>query len=257
MPRRPRRQPVGTPLHVIARAHHGRPVFGTAESKQYLLELLCDVTERWPWDVLNWVVMTNHVHLLVQLHEQTLSDAMKRLLGLHAQRWNWSNEERGHVFMGRFRSIVVDDASYLATVSRYIDLNPVRAGLCRHPADYMWSGYAGNAGLRRPEVFHHAGLGRRAISSHDDVETSRARYRRFVCMKIPAWARKGHEFEERPPLVDILRPGCFESWAEAIDLWWYTAAEIAEAYGVTDRTVRAWLKDGKAPRRLVLPSRLP
>ena len=257
MPRKARRQPIGVPLHLIARGHHGRPIFRSAESKQHLLDLLTDVAERYRWDVMNWVVMTNHLHLLVQLHEPTLSVGMKRLLGLRAQRWNWSNEERGHVFMGRYRSIEIDNGGYLATVSRYIDLNPVRAGLCRHPSDYIWSGYAGNAGIRLPEAFHHAGLGCRAVSSHVDVSTARARYRRFVCMKVPAWARQGHEFEERPALVDILRPGRVDSWAEATGLWWYTAHEIAEAYGVTDRTVRQWVKDGKPPRPLLTPSRLP
>lgn len=232
---------------MIARGYQGRPIYQEAESKQHLLKLLIDVTERYRWDVLDWVVMTNHIHLVIKLHEPTLADGMKRLTGLHAQRWNWVQAERGHVYMGRYRSIEVTDEWYLASVVRYIDLNPVRAGLCAHPASYIWSGYAANAGLREPEVFHHAGLGRCAISDDQDVTIARARYRRFVCEKIPTWARQGHEFEERPPLIDILRPGHFESWAEAIELWWYSAAEIAEVYNVTDRTVRRWLKEGKPP----------
>ncbi len=247
MPRQPRRQPIGVPLHVIARGFQGRPIYAEADSKQHLLDLLVEISDRFRWDVLDWVVMTNHIHLVVQLHEPTLSDGMKRLTGLHAQRWNWAQAERGHVYMGRYRSIEIKDDAYLATVVRYIDLNPVRAGLCEHPAHYIWSGYAANAGLRDPEAFHHAGLGRCAISTHEDVATARARYRRFVCKKIPDWARKGHEFEERPPLIDILIPGRFESWSEATDLWWYTAVEIAALYHVTDRTVRMWLKEGKPP----------
>ena len=255
---RPRReQPIGVPIHVISRGVKGSPIFRKAQSKQYLLALLDDIVERYSWTVLDWVVMTNHFHLVVELEAPTLSDGMERLVGMHARRWNWSEAERGHVYMGRYRSIIVDSAAYLASLVRYVDLNPVRAGLCSHPADYLWSGYAGNAGLRPPESFHHAGLGRRAVSRNDDVETARARYRRFVTVKFPTWARAGHEFEERPPLVDILRPGRVESWSEATDLWWYTTGDIARFYGVSVQSVRDWLKYGKPPKPFPLYRRLP
>lgn len=257
MPRKLRSQPVGTPLHVIARGVKGRPIFEAAESKQHLLELLTEVAEHFRWHVLDWVVMTNHVHLVIQLQAPTLSDGMKRLTGLHAQRWNWREAERGHVYMGRFRSIVLDSDRYLANVVRYIDLNPVRAGLCAHPSEYIWSGYAGNAGLRPPEAFHHAGLGRRAISRHEDLQTARSRYRRFVCMKIPAWAGKGHELEDRPGLGDILVPGRVSSWSDAMDLWWYSTSDIAQFYGVTDRAVRKWIAEQRPPRAWQPPLRLP
>jgi len=250
VPRRHRRQPLHVPLHVIARGVGGRPIFEHAESKQQLLSLLTDVVESFNWTILDWVVMTNHFHLVVDLSEPNLSDGMKRLVGLHAQRWNWRHDERGHVYMGRFRSIAINHSAYLRNVMRYIDLNPVRAGLCSHPAEYVWSGYAGNAGLRRPEAFHHAGFGRLAVSSHEDVETSRLRYRRFVCAKLARWARQGHEFEERPPLVDIIRPGDPSSWTEATDLWWYTAADVARAYGVSDTAARRWMRDGVPPKPL-------
>lgn len=255
MPRRPRTQPIGIPLHVIARGVKGHPIYRSAESKQHLLQLLADVAARFSWDVLDWVVMTNHLHLVVQLREPTLAAGMHRLAGLHAQKRNWREDTRGHVYMGRYRSIEITNERYLATVVRYVDLNPVRAGLCRHPADYVWSGYAANAGLRPAEPFHHAGLGRRAISSHDDVGTSRARYRRFVCEKIEDWARKGHEAEERPGLADILVPGRVDSWSEATELWGYKTGDIARFYGVTDRAVRRWIADGRPPRPWLSPIR--
>lgn len=255
---RPRRkQPLGIPIHVIARGVKGNPIFRESESKQHLIQNLCDVVDRFQWTILDWVVMTNHVHLVVQLEEPTLSDGMERLIGLHAKRWNWRASERGHVYMGRYRSIIVDSGEYLAALTRYVDLNPVRAGLCAHPADYVWSGYAGNAGIRVPEPFHHAGLGRRAISRHEDLDTARARYRRFVTMKIPAWARAGHEFEERPPLIDILRPGDASSWGEAMELWWYTTGDIARFYGVSLQAVRNWIREDRPPRRFPKGGRLP
>jgi REP element-mobilizing transposase RayT len=250
MARKLRRQPLHRPLHVIARGVKGHPIFEHAESKQRLLAVLEEVSNRFEWTVLNWVIMTNHFHLILELCEPTLSDGMKHLAGVHAQWWNWMNCERGHVYMGRYRSIEIDNSSYLRNVTRYIDLNPVRAGLCAHPSDYMWSGYAGNAGLRAPESFHHAGRGRRSIADLDDVDTSRLRYRRFVCAKIPRWARRGHEFEERLPLIDIIRPGDVSSWAEATGLWWYTAVDIAQVYGVSDTAVRNWIRNGVPPKRL-------
>ncbi len=232
---------------MIARGYHGQPVYGTSESKQHLLTLLTEVTDVYAWQVLDWALMTNHLHLVLRLREPTLSVGMQRLIGLHAQKWNYREQARGHVYQGRFRSISVTVEQHLRTLVRYVDLNPVRAGLCKHPSDWPWSGYAANAGLRKPEAFHSPDLGRNVISAEPDQATAEARYRRFVCELVPSWARRGHEFEERLPLIDVLVPGQIETWSEAYDLWGYTARDVAALYGVTVRTVQNWLATGKAP----------
>ena len=234
---------------MIARGYQGRPIYAESESKHRLLALLADVVERHGWLVFDWVIMTNHIHLVVELQEPNLSVGMKRLIGLHAQWWNWHEAERGHVYMGRFRSIEVGRGAYLASVSRYIDLNPVRAGMCDEPSRYPWSGYAANAGLRLAEPFHRPDLGRTAIAIAADTETACREYRRFVALKARAWAGRGHQFEERPSLDDVLSARTADALREAKDVWWYSTSTIAEHLGVSDRTVREWVRTGRIPVR--------
>lgn len=253
MPRSPRSQPLHTPLHVIARGYFGQPVYESAESKQRLLTLLSDVVTEHDWHVLNWTVMTNHVHLVIKLTEHNLSTGMKTLIGDHAKWWNARQQSRGHVYMGRYRSIVVNDDEHICSLMRYVDLNAARAGLCAHPADWQWSGYAANAGLRAPESFHLPAEGREYVTSARDESEAHARYRRYVCAKLPDWARRGHELEERPPLVAVLIPGRCETWTEAFELWRYTTGDVAAVYGVTTQTVRDWLKADLPPRPFPLP----
>ena len=253
MPRSPRSQPLNTPLHVITRGYFGQPVYDSAESKQRLLTLLTEAVTEHHWCVLNWTIMTNHAHLVLSLTDTNLSAGMEWLIGDHAKWWNARYQSRGHVYMGRYRSIVVNDADHTRSLMRYVDLNAARAGLCTHPTDWQWSGYAANAGLRAPEPFHNSEEGRRFVTAERDENEAHARYRRYVCAKLPAWARQGHELEERPPLVDVLIPGRLETWTEAFELWRYTTGDVAAIYGVTTQTVRDWLNAGIPPRPFPLP----
>ena len=248
MSRRPRQQPIGVPIHVIARGFFGQPVYGTTESKQHLLTILSNVSHDHEWCVLNWTVMTNHLHLVLSLTTPTLSIGMKQLIGDHAKWWNRRSQSTGHVYMGRFKSIPVEDDRHLRLLMRYVDLNPFRAGLVTHPRFWLWGGYSANALLRNPEPFHDAIRGRSVISSAPDAQEASSRYRRFVCDKVPQWARAGHEAEERPPLADILIPGRAETWSDACELWKYTTGDVARFYGVTPAAVRLWIAERRPPK---------
>ena len=241
MPRRLRSQPTGLIIHVIGRGCRGMPVFGDLTSRSHFLYLLGDAVERFDWQILNWVLMTNHHHLVVQLREPNLAEGMGRIHGLYAQRWNEREKSIGHVWMSRYKSIPILKEGYAETLMRYVDLNPVRAGICKHPAAWEWGGYAANVGLRAPLPFHDAKAGRRVISAGADS------YRDFVCDKIPEWAGCGHVDDERPQLREIIVPGDSESLDEAMTLWGYSALEIADIYGVTAPTVRNWRAKGAGP----------
>jgi len=90
--------------------------------------------------------MENHYHLLMRTPEPTLREGMQRLNGSYAQGFNARHRLVGHVFGGRYTSVAVTDDSHLRELIRYISLNPVRAGACRHPGDWFWSSYSALVG---------------------------------------------------------------------------------------------------------------
>lgn len=97
--------------------------------------------------------MPNHYHLVVETPEPDLSIGMQWLNGAYAQAFNHRHSVDGHLFQGRFYSAPVEGDWHLLELSRYLALNPVDAGLCSHPGDWIWSSYAAVAGHVRPVRF--------------------------------------------------------------------------------------------------------
>ena len=85
--------------------------------------------------------MNNHYHLLVETHRPTLARGMRDINGVYAQAFNRRHDRVGHLFQGRYVALLVQKQSYLLELSRYIALNPVRAGLCARPEEWLWSSY--------------------------------------------------------------------------------------------------------------------
>ena len=101
--------------------------------------MLNHVLERYRWLLYAYCLLGNHYHLVVETPLANISIGMRQLNGLYARRFNRRYELEGHVFQSRFRSILVENDSYLLEVCRYVVLNPVRAGVCDHPGDWPWS----------------------------------------------------------------------------------------------------------------------
>jgi hypothetical protein len=97
--------------------------------------------------------MDNHYHLLIETLEPNLARAMRALNGDHAKRFNRAHRRVGHLFGRRYKAILVDRESYLLELSRYIHLNPVRAGLVERAGRYRWSSAQAYIGRRRPPAF--------------------------------------------------------------------------------------------------------
>jgi REP element-mobilizing transposase RayT len=146
MARRRRLDAPGLVSHVTARGVDGCPIFRSAADRRAYLALLEDTVERSGWLVYAYCLMGNHVHLLVETTWPTLSRGLQRLNGIHAQRFNRRHARSGHLFQGRFGSEPVERDAHLLSTARYVVLNPVRAGLCRKPADWPWSSYRATAG---------------------------------------------------------------------------------------------------------------
>jgi putative transposase len=97
--------------------------------------------------------MTNHFHLVIETPRANLPNGMRQLNGLYAGRFNRRYDRCGHVFQARYRSILVEKETHLVSACRYVDLNPVRAGLVTDPADYPWSSHRATAGLASAPSF--------------------------------------------------------------------------------------------------------
>jgi putative transposase len=140
------------PVHVIQRGNDRQRVFRDDRDRQLFRTLLIEASLQCRCAVHAYVLMTNHVHLLVTADDADgISRLMQRMGRCYVRAFNQRHQRTGTLWEGRFRSSVVDSARYLLACSRYIDLNPVRAGLCDDPAQYRWSSH-GNLAYGRPDA---------------------------------------------------------------------------------------------------------
>jgi REP element-mobilizing transposase RayT len=146
VPRPPRIQPAGSVFHLTARGNRRQDVFLDDDDRRWFLRLFEAAVTRYRWKCHAYCLMGNHVHLLVELTEENLSEGMQWLLGRYAQDFNWRHGFDGHLFQGRFKSQTVDTTWHLLELARYIVNNPVRARLCRKAADWPWSSYRASVG---------------------------------------------------------------------------------------------------------------
>ena len=133
MPRKPRIEYAGAVYHVMSRGVKGMPIRLAESDWELFVETLGQACERTGWRVHAAVQMVNHTHLLLETPESNLVDGMKWFQGAYAQRFNARHQQRGQVFQGRYKALIIDPESdgYFETVSTYIHLNPVRAGILK------------------------------------------------------------------------------------------------------------------------------
>ena len=146
MPRGPRIRLPEIPIHVIQRGINRENCFFTETDRLVYLSLLEHLSKHFECSIHAYVLMTNHVHLLATpKHETSVSLLMKNLGQQYVQYVNRKLGRSGALWEGRYRSSFVASDRYLFICHRYIELNPVRAKLVRHPADYLWSSFRANA----------------------------------------------------------------------------------------------------------------
>jgi len=204
--------------HVTARGNAGREIFLENGDKWLLLSILADLVKRYNWICHGYCLMDNHYHLLIETPDGNLSAGMRQLNGIYTQKFNRKHGKTGHVFQGRFKSIMVDKDSYLLELCRYIVLNPVRAGMAQHPKDYPWSSYCATAGLEKKLGF----LSTDWILAQfgNDRKQVQQEYRRFVLAGLSAespWKKlTGQCLLGKEPFLEKLLPflqkktGCTE-----------------------------------------------
>lgn len=131
----------GALYHVTARGDRLANIFRDDTDRFIWIEALANVCERYNFIIHAFCQMTNHYHLLVETVDGGLSRGMRQLNGIYSQRFNRRHELVGHVLQGRYHAILVQKEEHLLELSRYLVLNPVRAGMVRSPVDWPWSSY--------------------------------------------------------------------------------------------------------------------
>lgn len=131
----------GAFYHITARGNAKQEIFLDDKDFKKFLQLLGREIDQQHWNCYAYCLMKNHYHLLIETPEPNLVKGMTRLNGTYTQYFNNRHDRVGHLFQGRYKSIVVEKENYLLELCRYIVLNPVRAKLVKDPADWEWSSY--------------------------------------------------------------------------------------------------------------------
>ncbi len=146
MARKPRFLLPGVPQHVVQRGNNREPCFFSDADRRCYLEMLHEAASRNDATVHAYVLMTNHVHLLITPgHEFSIMHTMQDLGRKYVAYVNRTYDRSGTLWEGRYKASLVDSESYLLTCMRYIETNPVRAGMVSSPCNYSWSSFLFNA----------------------------------------------------------------------------------------------------------------
>lgn len=171
----------GALYHVTARGDNKCRIFFNDKDRNKFLSIYSEIFARLQWITYAWCLMGNHFHLVVETPEPNLSEGMRVLNGTYTQYVNRAYGRTGHLFQGRFHSILVDRNPYLLEVIRYVVLNPVRAGLASSPRDWPWSSYRATAGLEAPPEWLNSGFTLDAVSERAGTqEEKRASFAVYV-----------------------------------------------------------------------------
>ena len=164
--------------HITRRGNARKRIFFIDADREAFLDILGQVVDRYGWICHAYCLMTNHYHLLVETPNANLSRGMRYLNGVYTQWVNRHMKRPGHVFQGRFKSILVEKESHLLEVARYVVLNPVRAKMVRSPRDWKWSSYRATARQIESPSFLTV---RWVLGQFDkDLKKASQQYRRFV-----------------------------------------------------------------------------
>lgn len=173
----------GAFYHVINRGNSGESIVASERDSVKFLEYLGKTVERFSIVIHTYCLMSNHYHLLIETPYPNLSLAIQWLSVSYATYFNRKHRRSGHLFQGRFKSILVDADEYLTSLSRYIHLNPVRAKMATKPENYRWSSYPAFIGkteapmwLETERLLSNFGTKKRVASQnykafHDEIES--------------------------------------------------------------------------------------
>ena len=272
----------GGVYHITSRGNARQRIFRDGADYRSFFSLLGDVAGDCDWRCYAYCLMPNHYHLVLTTPTGALSRGMRHLNGVHAQRFHCRHGTVGHVFQGRFKSIIVDRDAYLLEVCRYVMLNPVRAGLAKTCGAWRWSSYpatvgsgpkpsflasecllerfSGSPAKARAAFIEFVEGGIKARSPLDEVRRSMflgsdafvAGFRDRIAPRSDDRAfPRAQRLAGRPPLQEILtetenRILRGQQILQARDRWGYRFAEVAEHLRLHRNTVAALARKAAA-----------
>jgi len=168
----------GALYHITSRGDGRENIYLTDNDHEVFLSILSEVFNKFNWHFHAYCLMSNHYHLLIETPRANLSKGMQFLNGVYTQRFNRIHNRVGHVFQGRFKSILVEKESYLLELARYIVLNPVRAQMVISADEWPWSSYLATSGQVVPPHWLNIDW---LLSVFDDCkQNSIIKYQKFV-----------------------------------------------------------------------------
>lgn len=180
----------GAVYHVTSRGDRGEPIYRDDDDRAAHLDIIAQAMDRLDAQVLAYCLMGNHFHLVLHTRQPNLARSMRQLNGVYTQAFNRFHGLVGHLFQGRFKAILVDRDSYLVALCRYVERNPVAAGLVAMPGDWAWSSCRAHLGLAEALAWLDVAgvdrylLQREAITAGDRAEAAR-RYAALVGTAAP------------------------------------------------------------------------
>jgi len=146
MPRKPRFNLPGLPQHIIQRGNNREPCFYSRQDYHQYLDDLIESAAKYDCRIHAYVLMANHIHLLVTpMSDDGVAKMMQAIGRRYVYYFNKTHLRSGTLWEGRYNSSLIDSAQYLLACMRYIEMNPVRANVVEHPQQYSWSSYAANS----------------------------------------------------------------------------------------------------------------
>jgi REP element-mobilizing transposase RayT len=164
----------GALYHVLSRGNERREIFVDDDDRRMFIDTLGEMAERFELDIAAYALMGNHYHLLLRTRRGNLSRSMQWFGVTYTNRFNSLNSHSGHLFQGRFKSMIVQNDAYLLRLSYYIHRNPVRAGIVERLAEYRWSSYANYAYGKKGPVWLNTEL---LLSQFINVDDPHRAYR--------------------------------------------------------------------------------
>jgi putative transposase len=196
----------GAFYHITSRGNQKQPVFLSPWDKARFLDQIKEVHEKYDFRIHAYCLMENHYHLMLETRQPNLSRGMHFLNTAYSVYFNNRHKRVGHLFQGRFKGILIEAETYAQELSRYIHLNPVRAGISRSPESYPWSSFREYLGKRKPPAW----LETQIVLSFfgKDPEISRRDYMAYVIAPLPK-PRPGPLPEENGSISGVLGSPAF------------------------------------------------
>lgn len=143
----------GAIYHITSRGNARENIYVNNADRKKFLSILGDTVDRYNWICHAYCLMNNHYHLLIETIDPNLSMGMRQLNGVYTQSFNRSHKRVGHLFQGRYKSILVERGPHLLELCRYIILNPVKARMVEQPEQYKWSSYKATIARKKSDNF--------------------------------------------------------------------------------------------------------